>query len=49
MEPKLVTAPRLAAILKELQRREPLFHRREFGASRRQALHHQGTVVEAAP
>jgi hypothetical protein len=35
MAPKLVTAPRLAGILKELQSREPIFHRREFGASRR--------------
>jgi hypothetical protein len=35
MAPKLVTAPRLAGILNELQSREPIFHRREFGASRR--------------
>jgi len=35
MEPTLVTAPHLGGILRELQSREPIFHRREFGASRR--------------
>ena len=31
----LVTAPELEPILRELQRREPIFHRPEFGATRR--------------
>ena len=35
MEPHLVTDPRLAAILKELQAREPIFHRPEFGTTRK--------------
>jgi hypothetical protein len=34
MEPTLTTAPSLAEVLKELQRREPIFHRPEFGTSR---------------
>jgi hypothetical protein len=33
-EPKLVTAPALKAILEELRRREPIFHRPEFGTTR---------------
>jgi hypothetical protein len=35
MEPKLATAPHLIAVLEELKRREPLFHRPELGTSRR--------------
>jgi hypothetical protein len=35
MEPLLTTAPALRAVLEELQRREPLFHRPEFGTTRR--------------
>jgi hypothetical protein len=35
MEPKLVTAPELLSILEALQRREPLFHRPEWGTTRR--------------
>ena len=35
MEPKLVTAAHLVPILEELKRREPLFHRPELGATRR--------------
>ncbi len=34
MEPKLTTAPQLLAVLKELQRREPIFHHPEFGTTR---------------
>jgi hypothetical protein len=34
MEPKLTTAPELQGVLAELSRREPIFHRPEFGASR---------------
>ena len=34
MEPELRTAPELAGILAELSRREPIFHRPEFGTSR---------------
>ncbi len=34
IEPKLVTAPELAGILKELSSREPIFHRPEHGTSR---------------
>jgi len=34
MEPDLTTAPELAAVLGELQRREPIFHRPEFGTTR---------------
>jgi hypothetical protein len=34
MEPQLVTNPRHAQVLKELQDREPLFHRPELGTSR---------------
>ena len=35
MEPTLATAPRLIAVLEELKRREPIFHRPELGTSRR--------------
>jgi hypothetical protein len=35
MEPQLVTAANLLGIQQELQRREPLFHREEFGTTRR--------------
>src|SRR6185312_3965134 len=31
MEPDLTTAPELAGVLDELRRREPIFHRPEFG------------------
>ena len=31
----LATAPHLSAVLEELQQREPIFHRKEFGTSRR--------------
>jgi hypothetical protein len=34
MEPTLTTAPELADILAELSRREPIFHRPEFGTTR---------------
>jgi hypothetical protein len=34
MEPKLTTAPELANVLAELSRREPIFHRPEFGTTR---------------
>jgi hypothetical protein len=34
MEPHLVTAPALLDVHEELQRREPLFHREEFGTRR---------------
>ncbi|HEX8071472.1 MAG TPA: DUF4440 domain-containing protein [Pyrinomonadaceae bacterium] len=34
MEPNLVTEPRLLPVLDELQRREPIFHRPEFGTTR---------------
>ncbi len=34
MEPTLTTAPELTDILAELARREPIFHRPEFGTSR---------------
>jgi hypothetical protein len=34
MEPDLATAPELAGVLDELRRREPIFHRPEFGNSR---------------
>jgi|ERR1700722_373919 hypothetical protein len=34
MEPTLTTAAHLIAILEELKRREPLFHRPELGTSR---------------
>lgn len=34
MEPNRVTAPELAEILVELTRREPIFHRPEFGTTR---------------
>ena len=35
MEPTLITDPKLADVLAELQRREPIFHRPEFGTGRR--------------
>jgi hypothetical protein len=35
MEPKLVTDPKLMAVLDDLQQREPIFHRPEFGTTRR--------------
>jgi hypothetical protein len=35
MEPRLVTAPEHLAVLRELMRREPLFHRPEFGTTRK--------------
>ena len=35
MATTLVTAPHLLAVLEELKRREPLFHRPEWGTSRR--------------
>jgi hypothetical protein len=34
MEPELVTDPRLADVLDELKRREPIFHRLELGTTR---------------
>jgi hypothetical protein len=34
MEPHLVTSPQHAAVLEELMRREPMFHRPEFGTTR---------------
>lgn len=34
MESDLVTAPELADVLDELRRREPIFHRPEFGSTR---------------
>lgn len=33
-EPKLVTDPALKHVLEQLQRREPIFHRPEFGTTR---------------
>ncbi len=35
MEPQFVTAPEHIAVLEELMRREPLFHRAEFGTTRK--------------
>lgn len=35
MEPKLATAPELLAVLGELARREPIFHKSEFGSTRK--------------
>ncbi len=35
MEPHLVTAPEHEAVLRELMEREPLFHRPQFGATRK--------------
>ena len=35
MEPRLITDSRLAAVLEELERRESVFHRPEFGTTRR--------------
>ena len=34
-EPKLTTDPSLADVLKDLEQREPIFHRPEFGVTRR--------------
>jgi hypothetical protein len=34
MEPNLVTDPKLSGVLEELARREPIFHRAEFGTTR---------------
>ncbi|RDS79142.1 DUF4440 domain-containing protein [Dyella monticola] len=34
MEPNLITAPELLPVLEELTRREPIFHRPEFGITR---------------
>jgi len=34
MEPTLITAPELEGVLAELSRREPIFHRPEFGTTR---------------
>ncbi len=34
MEPELTTAPELLGVLDELRRREPIFHRPEFGSTR---------------
>ncbi|HEV2855849.1 MAG TPA: DUF4440 domain-containing protein [Thermoanaerobaculia bacterium] len=34
MEPKLTTEPRLLEIQQELEKREPIFHRPEFGTTR---------------
>lgn len=34
MEPKLTTEPRLLEIQRELEKREPIFHRPEFGTTR---------------
>jgi len=34
MEPILVTEPRLIPVLEELKKREPIFHRAEYGTSR---------------
>lgn len=35
MEPHLVTDPKLVSVLNELVQREPIFHRPEFGTTRR--------------
>jgi hypothetical protein len=35
MEPDLYTAPQLLAVLEELKQREPIFHQRKFGTTRR--------------
>ena len=35
MEPNLVTAPEHMAVMRELIQREPLFHREEFGTTRK--------------
>jgi hypothetical protein len=34
MEPHLITDPKILDVLKELVRREPIFHRPEFGTTR---------------
>jgi len=35
VEPKITTAPELLAVLEELRQREPIFHKPEFGTTRR--------------
>jgi hypothetical protein len=35
MEPTLITEPKLMGVLEELMKREPIFHRPEFGTSRK--------------
>ncbi len=35
MEPELISDPRLSNILNELKKREPIFHRPEFGTTRK--------------
>ena len=35
MEPQLITEPKLLNILEELKKREPIFHKPEFGTTRR--------------
>lgn len=35
MEPQLATAPEHMAVMRELMQREPLFHRKEFGTTRK--------------
>jgi hypothetical protein len=35
MEPTLITPPELLPVLEELKRREPIFHKPEFGVTRR--------------
>lgn len=35
MEPKLITEPKLLNVLEELKKREPIFHRPEFGTTRK--------------
>jgi hypothetical protein len=39
VEPTLTTAPELLAVLEELKRREPIFHKPEFGTTRRDFEH----------
>lgn len=34
MEPNLVTDPKIMDVLRELEKREPIFHRPEFGTTR---------------
>jgi hypothetical protein len=42
MEPALVTASELLGVQRELVRREPIFHRREFAATRAQFWRTEG-------
>jgi hypothetical protein len=35
LEPALITAPELVAVLEDLKRREPIFHKPEFGTTRK--------------